>query len=172
MALNQPVTKPAVGDSAQTGMPKNLAPTRPAKIPGPDIVSTPRQEQNVGSRYGMNNFAGRSSTSPGEEVHSPLSESIRSASEKGSDPVLAALIEKGSAAMDVVGDEVITAVEGQLGSQLRDIREGNKTPDSWGMDSSRRRQNSTHSALAAKVPANNRPSWAPSPAAAIRKPGT
>ena len=97
---------------------------------------------------------------------------MKSASEKGSDPVLDAIIAKGSAAMDVspTGDVVITAVEGQTGSQLRDIREGNKTPDSWGMDSSRRRQNSTHSVLAAKVPSTNRPSWAPSPAAAIRKP--
>ena len=56
----------AKGDSANTGMPKNLAPTRPAKVPAPDVVSEVREEQHVGSRYGMNNFAGRSSTSPGE----------------------------------------------------------------------------------------------------------
>jgi hypothetical protein len=112
-----------------TGMPTTLAPTRPAKVPPPDIVSTLRAEHNVGSRYGLNGFAGRSSTSPGEMVQSPLAASIKTASEKESNPVLDAIIAKGSAAMSVTptGDAV-TATEGVTGSQLRKIAEGN-VPD-------------------------------------------
>ncbi len=160
----------ATGDSANTGMPKNLAPTRPAKVPGPDIVSQPRNPQNVGSRYGMNNFAGRSSTSSGEAVNSPLSLSIKSASEKGSDPVLDAIIAKGSAAMDVtLTGDVVTATEGVTGSQIRKIGTGN-VADAYGMGSARTRQNSTHAAMAAKVPGAVDKTNRPSPATAIRKP--
>ncbi len=165
------VDETAKGNSPNTGMPKNnLAPTRPAKIPAPDIVSRLREEQNVGSMYGMNGFPGRSSTSPGEQVTSPLALSIKSASEKGSDPVLDAIIAKGSAAMKVtLAGDAVTATEGVTGSQLREIGKGN-VPDAYGMASARTRQNSTHAAAAAKVPGNTRPSRAPSPAAAIRKP--
>lgn len=94
MAKN--TTVPARGDSAATGAPKSIAPTRPARVPSPDIVSTPRAEQNVGSKYGLNGFEGRSSTSPGETVMSPLAESIKSASDDG-ESILDSVIAHGTA---------------------------------------------------------------------------
>ena len=94
------VVKPAKDNASgsNTGMPKTVAPTRPARL-GPDVISTPRLPRG-GSAYGQNQWAGRSSTSPGEMVRSPLAESIKDASERGSDAVLDHIIEHGTAKQD------------------------------------------------------------------------
>ena len=108
------VVKPAKDNASgsDTGMPKTIAPTRPARL-GPDVISTPRLPRG-GSAYGQNQFAGRSSTSPGEMVRSPLAQSIKDASERGSDAVLDHIIEHGTAKQD---DSVT--------GQLRKIADGN-----------------------------------------------
>ena len=98
------VVKPAHDNASgsDTGMPKTIPPTRPARL-GPDVISTPRQPRG-GSQYGQNQFGGRSSTSPGEMVRSPLATSIKDASERGSDAVLDSIIEKGTA--DAAADQL------------------------------------------------------------------
>lgn len=123
--------KTAAGNSANTGMPKAVA---------PDVISEPRASK---SGYGQNSYSGPSSLTPMDDSNrgvSPLAANMKAASEKGSDPVLDAIISKGSAAMsiDPTGDAV-TATEGVLGSQLRKIADGN-VPDSFGMSSARKRQ--------------------------------
>jgi hypothetical protein len=66
----------AAGDGPATGMPKSLPPVKPA---APDEVSQVRAPTKAG--YGMNGYEGRSSTSPGETVRSPLSLNMEAASD-------------------------------------------------------------------------------------------
>jgi len=121
----------ADGNAAATGMPKNVA---------PDVISAPRASK---SGYGQNGWAGASSLTPNDDSNkgvSPLAANIKQAGERGSDPVLDAIIQKGSAAMDVAltGDAVVAA-DGVTGSQIRKLSETN-VPDHPGFASARSRQ--------------------------------
>jgi hypothetical protein len=121
----------AKGNAAQNGMPKNAA---------PDVISAPRASK---SGYGQNGFARASSLTPNDDSNngvSPLAANMKQAGERGSDPVLDAIVAKGSAAMDVtLTGDAVTAADGVTGSQIRKIAEGN-VPDAFGMASARSRQ--------------------------------
>ena len=121
----------ADGNAPNTGMPKAVA---------PDVISAPRAAK---SGYGQNGWAKASSLTPNDNSNdgvSPLAANMKAAGERGSDPVLDAIIQKGSAAMsiDPTGDAV-TAAEGVTGSQIRKIAATN-VPDAYGMASARSRQ--------------------------------
>lgn len=90
----------------------------PGRTPAPDNISTPRAAK---SGYGQNGWSGASSLTPLDDANkgrSALGLNMSQTSEGQSDPVLDAIITKGTAAMsnDPVGDAV-TAAEGVAGSQ-------------------------------------------------------
>lgn len=118
------------------------APTRPAKVAPPDVVSEVRRQQNAGNMYGMNGFRGASSANPGEMVRSPLAENIKSASEQGSDPLLNAVIQKGVGAggVDPMTGDAVTMSEGAAGTQIRKMMDRPAVPDHPAMASARSRQ--------------------------------
>jgi hypothetical protein len=66
----------AKGNGPNTGMQKNVAPTRPA---APDEITAIRAPTKPG--YGMNGDTSRSSTSPGELVQSPLAKNLEASSD-------------------------------------------------------------------------------------------
>jgi hypothetical protein len=68
----------AAGDGPNTGMLKTPPPVKPA---APDEITEVRRPTRAG--YGMNGFSGRSSTSPGETVLSPLAENLKASQDDG-----------------------------------------------------------------------------------------
>jgi hypothetical protein len=121
----------AAGDAAATGMPKAVA---------PDVISAPRASH---SAYGQNNYAGPSSLTPMDDSNkgvSLLAANMKAAGERGSDPVLDAIVKAGTAAMDVtLTGDAVTAAEGVAGTQIRKIA-GKNVSDAFGMESARSRQ--------------------------------
>jgi hypothetical protein len=114
---------------------KTPAPTRPAKIPAPDVISTVRAEQNAGNHYGLNGYTGASSVNPGESVISPMAQSLKSASEKGSDAVLDEVIARGTRAAGTSGrltGEPAGVYEGVGESQLRPVSSKQDVPTTFG----------------------------------------
>lgn len=124
--MAQDITTKAKNNAAMVPN-KTPAPTRPAKIPAPDVISTVRAEQNAGNHYGLNGYTGASSINPSEKVISPLAQSLKSASEKGSDPVLDAVASRGVGAggIDPMTGDIVTMAEGFAGTQVRRIGSGN-----------------------------------------------
>jgi hypothetical protein len=144
----------APGDAAATGMPKSVA---------PDVISAPRAAK---SGYGMNSYAGPSSLTPMDDSNkgvSLLAANMKEAGERGSDPVLDAIVKAGTAAMDVTltGDAVMAA-DGAAGTQIRKIAAGN-VPDAHGMKSRQAGDGSPGGTIPSKIGASS--------AQPIRKPG-
>jgi hypothetical protein len=115
----------AKGDAANTGAP-GPTPAPKAKPQPPDQISKVRAPTNAGG-YGLNGFVGRSSLNPGEQLLSPMAESLKAASDDG-ESVLDTVVAKGTARQDT-----------SITSQLRTIAAGN-VPDHSSMGSARSRQ--------------------------------
>ena len=94
------------------------APTRPAKAAAPDLIGTPRRQQNVGNSYGLRGYAGASSANPGEMVRSQLAENLKSSVQ---DDAIDVVIARGTAKQDA-----------SITGQLRSINAANKTPVTYG----------------------------------------
>jgi hypothetical protein len=121
------VKEAAKGNASATGMPRSEAPDEISRVRSPS-----------GSGHGMNGDPNGSSVAPGKRVVSPLGLNLEQSSDD--DGVLNAIMQKGSAAMSTTptGDGV-TAADGVVGSQLRDISAKN-VPDHSAMASNRTRQ--------------------------------
>jgi hypothetical protein len=137
----KPSSDVAVGDGANTGMPRPVA---------PDVISEPRAAK---SGYGQNSYSGASSLTPMDDSNkgvSPLAANMKAAS---GDDVLDTIVKFGAAAMRAAepGDDV-ESVRGTPATQLRKLAPGN-VPDAFGMESARSRQ-PTYPGPAASVPAS------------------
>jgi hypothetical protein len=86
------VKQAAKGDAAQTGAP-GFTPAPKAKPQPPDAISQVRNPTPAG--YGQNNFAGRSSLNPGEQLLSPMAASLKAAQDDG-EGVLDTVIARGA----------------------------------------------------------------------------
>jgi len=124
----------------------------PGRTPAPDNISAPRAAH---SGYGQNSYAGPSSLTHLDDANagrSALGLNMSQTGEGVSDPILSAIISKGTAAMSVdpTGDAV-TAAEGVAGTQIGKIGAKN-VPDHPAMVSARARQPSSYPTGGGSIP--------------------
>jgi len=128
-------------------------PTQPNRTPAPDNISAPRAAKNG---YGQNSYAGPASLTPNQDANigrSALGLNMSQTSEGESDPVLSAIIAKGTGAggVDPLTGDATTMAEGVAGTQVRKIGAKN-VPDHPAMASARARQPSNDWGVSEKIP--------------------